>query len=96
MDVRSCCRKGTTHGVRLPPGRTLRFLKITVERWSMSWFRVHTGLLHNAKVQSLDPKLFKALVNLWCLAKDGEGTIPNCQVVAFQLRVSAIQARVYS
>lgn len=58
----------------------------------MSWFRIHTSLLHNRKVQSLDPKIFKYLVNLWCLAKEGNGTIPTVSDIAFHLRIAAGRA----
>ena len=52
------------------------------------WFRVHTTLLNKAKVQSLPPAEFKALINLWCLAKDNDGTLPVVSEVSFALRMS--------
>ena len=52
----------------------------------MSWFRVHTSMLHHPVVQSLPGPTFKAWVNLLCLAKDGDGLIPQVKDVAFQLR----------
>jgi hypothetical protein len=32
------------------------------------WFRVYDDLVDDPKVQQLDPSLFKALINFWCLA----------------------------
>jgi hypothetical protein len=52
----------------------------------MSWFRIHTSMLHHAVVQGLPGATFKAWINLLCLAKDGDGVIPNVNEIAFQLR----------
>jgi len=41
------------------------------------WFRVHDDLVDDPKVQRLDPRLFKALVNLWCLASANGGVFQN-------------------
>lgn len=59
----------------------------------MSWFRVHTKLLHNSKVQTLEPHLFKALINIWCLSKEGNGVIPRDAEIGFQLRLTVSEAR---
>jgi hypothetical protein len=59
----------------------------------MSWFRIHTSLRDNAKIQLLDPKDFKNLINLWCLAKDGDGVIPPVPEIAFKLRMTDQQVR---
>ena len=53
----------------------------------MAWFRVYDALLDNPKVQKLKPELFKALINLWCLAKRHGGTLPAKDDIAFALRV---------
>lgn len=58
----------------------------------MSWFRLHTALLHNVKVQQLPATAFKALINLWCLAKEGNGIVPPVAQIAFQLRCGVNQA----
>jgi hypothetical protein len=57
-----------------------------------TWFRVHSKLLHNAKVQALRGEDFKILVNLWCLACESGGNIPGTSEIAFQLRISQKQA----
>jgi len=54
---------------------------------------MYTSTVNNAKVQSLPSPLFKAWVNLLCLAKDNEGAIPPIEEVAFQLRCTEVQAR---
>lgn len=59
----------------------------------MSWFRIHTSLRDNAKIQLLAPKDFKNLINLWCLAKDGDGVIPTVPEIAFKLRMTDAQVR---
>ena len=58
----------------------------------MSWFRVHTSLRDNAKVQRLKPQDFKNLINIWCIAKEGDGVIPCLPDLAFKLRMTDQQA----
>ena len=61
----------------------------------MKWFRMYSEVLHDPKVQKLSPALFKAWVNLLCLANDTEprGTLPSVSDIAFALRVSETAAR---
>jgi len=54
----------------------------------MAWLRLYDTLLDNPKVQRLRPELFKALVNLWCLAKRYDGGLPDVSEIAFALRGS--------
>jgi hypothetical protein len=51
------------------------------------WFRVYSGLVDDPKVQRLDPSLFKALINLWCLASLYDGVFPPIDEIAFKLRM---------
>jgi hypothetical protein len=51
------------------------------------WFRVYDDLVDDPKVQRLDPSLFKALINLWCLASANDGVFPPIDEVAFKLRM---------
>jgi hypothetical protein len=51
------------------------------------WFRVYEDLVDDPKVQRLSPELFKALVNLWCLAARGDGNLPSVDDIAFSLRM---------
>jgi len=51
------------------------------------WFRVYNDLVDDPKVQRIDPTLFKALTNLWCLASANEGVLPPIAEIAFKLRM---------
>jgi hypothetical protein len=51
------------------------------------WFRVHDDLVENPKVQRLEPSLFKALINLWCLTSANGGALPPIDEIAFKLRM---------
>jgi len=52
-----------------------------------SWFRLYNGAVDNPKVQRLPDALFKAWVNLLCVASRNGGRIPPPADVAFALRV---------
>jgi hypothetical protein len=54
----------------------------------MRWFRLYDDVLNDPKVQSLPPKLFKGLVNIWCLASKHDGVLPCNKSVAFALRMT--------
>lgn len=58
------------------------------------WFRMYDELLDDPKVQRLRPELFKAWVNLMCLASK-HGHIPHADDVAFALRIDAEKAKHY-
>ncbi len=57
------------------------------------WFRVYSGLVDDPKVQRLDPALFKALINLWCLASANDGVLPPIDEIAFKLRMKREKAQ---
>jgi hypothetical protein len=57
------------------------------------WFRVYDDLVDDPKVQRLDPSLFKALINLWCLTSANDGVLPPIDEIAFKLRIKAEKAR---
>jgi hypothetical protein len=57
------------------------------------WFRVYSGLVDDPKVQRLDPALFKALINLWCLASANDGVLPPADEIAFKLRIKRDKAQ---
>lgn len=58
------------------------------------WFRMHTSIVNNSKVQSLPPDLFKAWVNLLALSKEtNQDVLPSISEVAFQLRCTERQAK---
>ena len=56
------------------------------------WFRVYDDLVDDPKVQRLPAELFRALVNIWCLASKGGGVLPSIDEIAFKLRVKADKA----
>lgn len=59
------------------------------ERGGVSqWFRMYTEVLNDAKAQRLPGELFKAWVNLLCVAKEREGVLPPLTETAFALRKS--------
>ncbi len=52
------------------------------------WLRLYDELLNDPKVQRLEPSLFKALINLWCLASKHDGKLPEPADITFALRLS--------
>lgn len=52
------------------------------------WFRMYSEVLHDPKVQTLPPALFKTWVNLLCLAGQKDGDLPGLDEIAFALRLS--------
>jgi hypothetical protein len=61
----------------------------------MRWFRFYSEALDDPKVQRLPGDLFKAWVNLLCLANDGtpRGTLPSIEDIGFRLRLSPAKTR---
>lgn len=55
----------------------------------MKWFRFYTEALNDVKVQDLPPELFKAWINLLCVASEEEerGALPSLRKIAFALRM---------
>jgi len=60
----------------------------------MKWLRLYTEVLHDPKVQRLHPSLFKAWINLLCIAnRDRDrGSLPPVEDIAFALRVKPAEA----
>lgn len=56
------------------------------------WFRFYEGALDDPKVQRLPPELFKAWVNILCLASRNDGTLPCIEDIAFGLRLTEAEA----
>ena len=57
------------------------------------WFRVYDDLVDDPKVQRLEPSLFKALINLWCLTSANDGVFPPIDEIAFKLRMKPEKAQ---
>jgi hypothetical protein len=53
----------------------------------MAWLRLHTGLIDSLKVQALPDKLFRFLINLWCLARETGGSLPESDAIAWRFRM---------
>lgn len=56
------------------------------------WFRFYDDAVNDPKVQRLEPKLFKAWINMLCLASQNDGWLPAAADVAFTLRVTENEA----
>lgn len=56
------------------------------------WFRFYAEALDDPKVQRLSPHLFKAWVNLLCVAAHDNGALPSNDDIAFRLRLSCQDA----
>lgn len=53
----------------------------------MAWLRLYDSILDDPKIQMLSDKAFRALINLWCLAKRNGGKLPaDIRSLAFSLR----------
>lgn len=60
----------------------------------IKWLRLYDDLLDDPKVQRLEPHLFKAWINLLCLANKSEtrGLLPPLADIAWRLRMSEEEA----
>lgn len=56
------------------------------------WFRTYNDLVDDPKAQLLSDALFRAMVNLWCLASANGGALPAIAAVAFKLRMKPDRA----
>jgi hypothetical protein len=59
----------------------------------MEWFRFYTRTLDSVDAQTLPDDLFRAWVNLMCLARIHDGPLPDIKQIAFRLRLTARQAQ---
>ena len=61
----------------------------------MKWFRFYHEALHDAKVQTLSADLFRAWINILCLASeaDDRGILPPMSQIAFSLRIKEEKAK---
>ena len=72
-----------------------KIAKARGESKRMTWFRFYSEVLDDPKVQRLSPHLFRAWVNLLCLANERGGKLPSIDDIAFRLRVSPQDAEQY-
>jgi hypothetical protein len=61
----------------------------------LSWFRFYDEVADDPKVQRLPLLLFRAWVNLMCLAKRNGGVLPGIPEIAYGLRVTQIRAEYF-
>ncbi|WLA80334.1 GIY-YIG nuclease family protein [Bradyrhizobium elkanii] len=59
------------------------------------WFRLYNTLVDDPKVQQLPDSLFKALINLWCVASQNDGVLPSNGDIAYKLRIKPEKAAEY-
>lgn len=57
------------------------------------WFRMYAAMRNDPKVQRLPCEVFKAWVNLLCLAAERDGALPSIEDIAFDLRLPEGKAR---
>jgi len=60
----------------------------------MRWFRFHTEALNDHKIQTMPAEMFRAWVNILCIASKGDGKIANNASLQFQLRKSIAETKV--
>lgn len=57
-------------------------------RGTMSrWFRMYDDLIHDRKVQDLNPATFRGWINILCIASKHAGALPPINDIAFALRI---------
>lgn len=56
------------------------------------WFRLDDDVVNDPKVQSLPDGLFRAWVNVLCIASKNDGELPEIQHTAFMLRMTDAKA----
>jgi hypothetical protein len=59
------------------------------------WFRLYNTLVDDPKVQQLPELLFKALINLWCVASQNDGVLPSNADIAYKLRIKPEKSAEY-
>jgi hypothetical protein len=58
------------------------------------WLRLWVGITNSRKIQSLPDNLFRWWINLLCLAKAGDGLLPNTKDIAWEMRASEAKVNV--
>jgi hypothetical protein len=59
---------------------------------SNTWFRLYNEVVDDPKVQRLSPLLFRAWVNMMCIASKHGGKLPDIADVAYSLHVTSTKA----
>lgn len=87
--IAASCPQGGRRPTRKTPAKASRASTARTN----PWFRLYAETLDDIKVQSLPPELFKAWVNLLCLANLHGGRLPAVEEIAFRLRVPTAEAQ---
>jgi hypothetical protein len=56
------------------------------------WFRMYDDLIHDRKVQDLNPATFRGWINILCIASKHAGSLPPIDDIAFALRIPTPKA----
>ena len=57
------------------------------------WIKLYREILDDVEWHELDPKAAKALVMLWLIASENDGTLPDIKNLAFRLRISTAEVK---
>src|ERR1043166_5806380 len=60
--------------------------RVSPMRRAGRWFRFYDSVPHDAKVQQLSDRHFRAWVSILCLASQHDGVLPSTATIAFALR----------
>lgn len=58
-----------------------------------SWFRLYDDVVDDPKVQRLAPDVFRAWVNLLCVASKNGGVLPQLSDISYRLRIDETQVK---
>ncbi len=56
------------------------------------WYRMYNSVVHDPKVQRLPATLFKAWVNMLCIASENGGCLPPIETIAYTLHLTEKRA----
>lgn len=68
--------------------------RIAASTSTLPWLRLYTEVLNDPKVQNLSDRLFRAWINLLCVASKYRGVLPEIEELAFLLRIKPAKATV--
>jgi hypothetical protein len=66
--------------------------RIAASTSTLPWLRLYIEVLNDPKVQNLSDRLFRAWINLLCVASKYRGVLPEIEELAFLLRIKPAKA----
>jgi hypothetical protein len=66
--------------------------RIAASTSTLPWLRLYIKVLNDPKVQNLSDRLFRAWINLLCVASKYRGVLPEIEELAFLLRITPAKA----